>query len=92
MAKFRVEIEDLALKHIQLHKKSGDKKTINRIERILFELSEHPYVGIGQPEALKYEMSGFWSRRINQKDRMIYVVDEKIITVTVITAITHYFK
>jgi toxin YoeB len=47
-------------------------------------------MGIGQPEALKYELSGFWSRKINQKDRLIYKVEEDIVTVFVISAMGHY--
>jgi len=45
---------------------------------------------VGNPEALKYELTGFWSRKINQKDRMIYKVDEDIVTVFVISAMSHY--
>jgi len=58
----------------------------------LIELTETPYTGIGNPEALKFELSGFWSRRINQKDRMIYKVEEDIVTVFVISAMGHYNK
>jgi toxin YoeB len=92
MGKFEVKIEELAEKHIRQHYKSGDKASIKRIERILLELSENPYTGIGNPEALKYELSGFWSRRINQKDRMIYKVEHDIVTVFVISAMGHYTK
>ncbi len=66
------------------------KSVIKKIERILYELSEHPYVGTGNPEQLKYELTGFWSRRINQKDRMIYKVEEDIVTVYVVSAMGHY--
>ncbi len=90
MGKFRIEIEDLAKRHIQKHWKSGNKATIKKIETILIELSENPFEGIGNPEPLKYELSGLWSRKINQKDRMIYCVEEKIVTVFVISAMGHY--
>ncbi len=90
MGQFRVKVEDLAKKHIAKHSQSGKKSVIKKIERILYELSEHPYVGTGNPEQLKYELTGFWSRRINQKDRMIYKVEEDIVTVYVVSAMGHY--
>ncbi|MCA6422737.1 MAG: Txe/YoeB family addiction module toxin [Flavobacterium sp.] len=45
---------------------------MNNIAKILIELENTPFEGIGKPEALKYELTGFWSRRINQKDRIVY--------------------
>jgi toxin YoeB len=91
MGKFRIKIEDLAERHIAKHYKSGNKATINKIATILQELSEHPYTGTGQPEQLKYNLIGYWSRRINYKDRLIYRVNEDIVTVYVIAAMGHYF-
>jgi toxin YoeB len=61
-----------------------------KIEKILIELTETPYNGIGQPEALKHNLSGFWSRKINQKDRIIYSVNENLVIVDVVSAIGHY--
>lgn len=90
MGKFRVKIEDLANFHIKKHVKSGNKANIKRIQKILEELSENPFEGIGNPEPLKYELIGFWSRRINTKDRLIYFVEEEIVTVYVISAMGHY--
>lgn len=90
MGKFRLKIEALAERHIKQHFKSGDKASIKKIEKILIELTETPYTGIGNPEPLKYELSGFWSRRINLKDRIIYKVEENIVTVFVISAMGHY--
>ncbi|HEY8928369.1 MAG TPA: Txe/YoeB family addiction module toxin [Mucilaginibacter sp.] len=90
MGKFKLKIEELAENHLKKHYRSGDKASIKKIEKILVELTETPYSGIGNPEALKYELSGFWSRKINQKDRMIYKVDEDVVTVFVISAMGHY--
>ncbi|MFN3640566.1 MAG: Txe/YoeB family addiction module toxin [Flavobacterium sp.] len=92
MGKFRIEIKPDAQKDLEKHYKSGDKASIKKIEKILLELSENPFLGIGQPEPLKHELSGYWSRRINQKDRIIYRVDENIITVFVLSALGHYEK
>jgi len=90
MGQFKLKIEELAQLHLKRHFKSGDKASIKKIEKILLELTETPYTGIGNPEALKYELSGFWSRKINQKDRLIYKVEEDIVTVFVISAMGHY--
>lgn len=90
MGKFRVEVTKVAKKDIENHLKSGDKISINAIAKILIELTETPFNGAGKPEALKHEYSGYWSRRINQKDRLIYRVEESIITVFVISALGHY--
>ncbi len=75
---------------IEKHIKSGDKSTIKKINTILIELTNSPYTGIGNPEALKHEYTGFWSRKINKKDRLIYQVHEDIVTVYVLSAMGHY--
>lgn len=90
MGKYFVDIAPGARKELQKHYKSGDKASIKKIERILSELQETPYSGTGQPEQLKYELTGYWSRRINLKDRIIYRVAETIVTVFVVSAIGHY--
>ena len=53
-------------------------------------MSEHPTTGTGQPEMLKYELAGKWSRRINQKDRIIYSINDSTVTVFVFSAMGHY--
>lgn len=73
-----------------MHLKSGNKANIKRIEKILEELTQTPFEGTGDPEALKHELTGFWSREINKKDRLIYKVEEEIVTVFVISAMGHY--
>jgi len=90
MGKFIIEIDIEARHELQKHYKSGDKASIKKIERILLELSETPYSGTGQPEQLKYELADYWSRRINKKDRIVYRVDENIVTVFVVSAMGHY--
>jgi toxin YoeB len=90
MGKFRITLTDQAKIDIQKHYLSGNQSAINKIEKILKELSEHPYIGTGQPEQLKYNLQGFWSRRINKKDRMIYSVNDTIVVVEVVSAMGHY--
>ena len=90
MGKFTIKVEKLAEDQLNKHLKSGNKAVIKKIENIFIELSQTPYHGIGNPEPLKHELKGFWSRRINQKDRIIYKVQEDIVTVFVISAMGHY--
>jgi len=90
MGKYTIEISSKARKELQVHFNSGNKSAIRKIEQIFIELSETPYEGTGNPEALKYKLAGYWSRRINQKDRIIYKVYEKRVIVFVVSATGHY--
>ena len=56
-----------------------DKKTIKRINTLLKDIERGNFDGIGKPEPLKGELSGFWSRRIDDVNRLVYVVEEKVI-------------
>ena len=73
-------------------KKSGNKAIMNRITALLKDIMEHPYTGIGKPEPLKCDLAGKWSRRINSEHRLIYSVNENIITVYVFSMRYHYSK
>jgi toxin YoeB len=55
---------------------SEDKKTLKKINALLFDIMRNPYEGMGKPEALKHEFSGCWSRRIDDKNRLIYLTDD----------------
>jgi toxin YoeB len=91
MGKYFVDIKEEAKIHFRKIYKSGDRMTIKRIEKILLELSNHPKTGVGNPEPLKYNLSGFWSRRINKKDRIIYeIIEEPERLVVIISALGHY--
>ena len=71
-------------------KKSGNKVIMKRITALLKDIAEHPYIGIGKPEPLKYELAGYWSRRINSEHRIIYSVREEIVTIYVLSMRYHY--
>jgi toxin YoeB len=90
MGKFRVEIKPEAKKELAKHWRSGNMPTIKKIEKILVELANHPEIGEGQPERLKHNLAGLWSRRINQKDRMVYSINDTTVTVEVLSAMGHY--
>lgn len=58
-----------------------DKKTLKRINALLKDISRAPFEGIGKPEGLKGNLSGFWSRRIDDVNRLVYRVTESGIEV-----------
>ncbi len=90
MARYTLKITDTAKKHLVSLHVSSNKALIKRIERIFEELSLNPYQGIGKPEALKHILAGYWSRRIDDKKRIIYQVDNENIIVIIIAAKGHY--
>lgn len=58
-----------------------DKKTLKRINQLLQDIDRNGYEGIGKPEPLKGNYSGWWSRRINEADRLIYRIINKQIEI-----------
>lgn len=90
MGKYTIIVEKAAAKELESYKKSGDKSSIKKIDNIFEDLAEHPYTGVGSPEALKKNLTGFWSRKINKKDRLIYRVNDEIVSVYVTSAKGHY--
>lgn len=60
---------------------SQDKKTLKRINKLIADAQRSPFDGIGKPEPLKESLSGFWSRRIDDTNRLVYAVDDTAITV-----------
>ncbi|MDP2505870.1 Txe/YoeB family addiction module toxin [Oceanobacter sp. 3_MG-2023] len=58
-----------------------DKKTLKRIDTLITDVQRSPFDGIGKPEALKENLSGFWSRRIDDTNRLVYAVDDTAIIV-----------
>ena len=87
---YTLEFSKIALEDIEKHKKSGNKSTLKKLEKLLNELMEHPTEGTGQPEMLKHNLQGLYSRRINKKHRLVYSIKEEIITVYVLSAHSHY--
>ena len=57
----------------------NDRKKALKIIKLIREVQRNPFEGTGQPEALKHDLSGCWSRRIDQEHRLVYeVLDDKI--------------
>ena len=81
-----------ALEDLDYWKKNGNKAIMKKISDLLADIMEHPFTGIGKPEALKYDLSGYWSRRINSEHRIIYSVCDDMIEVFVLSLRFHYSK
>ncbi len=79
-----------AIQDIEHLKKSGDKATLKKLAVLFEELTEHPRTDTGQPEELKYNFSGCWSRRISSKHRLVYRIEDEKITVIALYASGHY--
>lgn len=64
-----------------LYWQTQDKKTLKRINKLITDCMRTPFEGIGRPEPLKENLSGFWSRRIDDANRLVYAVDDSYLTV-----------
>lgn len=64
-----------------LYWQSQDKKTLKRINQLLRDIERSPYEGIGKPEPLKHGLQGYWSRRIDEVNRLVYRVENSRIEI-----------
>lgn len=86
---YEIEFTEGSIKDIDRLQKF-EPNSYKKLTKLLKELSEHPMIGTGQPEILKHSFSGLWSRRISQKHRLVYKIEEKKITVVILGAYGHY--
>ena len=70
-----------ALIDLDYWKRTGSVSKKNKIKLLLQSIKETPFQGMGKPEPLKYNLSCKWSRRIDRLNRIIYSVEDNIITV-----------
>lgn len=63
-----------------LYWQTQDKKTLKRINLLINDTKRSPFAGIGKPEPLKENLSGFWSRRIDDTNRLVYAVADQALT------------
>ncbi|WP_348824598.1 Txe/YoeB family addiction module toxin [Flavobacterium aestuarii] len=73
----QIDFSDKAKKDLEFWIKSGNKRIINKIYSLIENIQLHPFEGLGKPEQLKHQLTGRWSRRINQEHRIIYRVTEE---------------
>ncbi len=67
-----------------------DRKKALRIFRLIQETQDNPYGGIGKPEPLRHELSGCWSKRIDDEHRLVYQVLEEEETIRILACRYHY--
>ena len=90
MGKYKIALSDRARIHLSDWKRSGQLTSLRKIEKIFNDLSNTPFTGIGSPEPLKYKLSECWSRQIDKKNRIIYLVNPESDTVFIISVKGHY--
>ncbi|MEX1191214.1 MAG: Txe/YoeB family addiction module toxin [Brumimicrobium sp.] len=79
-----------AIKEREFWKKSGNKSIMKKITTLIKALEEDPFKGVGKPEQLKHNLTGYWSRRINKEHRLIYEVIEEENKIVVLSMKGHY--
>ncbi|HET7360389.1 MAG TPA: Txe/YoeB family addiction module toxin [Salinimicrobium sp.] len=79
-----------AKKDISFWKKSGNEKIMTRITKLILGIVGDPFSGIGKPEPLKHNLTGYWSRRINQEHRLVYKAFPEINKVQIYSLRGHY--
>ncbi|MFV0341468.1 MAG: Txe/YoeB family addiction module toxin [Anaerocolumna sp.] len=65
-----------------------DKKTLKKINSLIKEITRTPFEGTGKPEPLKHQLQGFWSRRIDQENRLVYRVNDD--SIEILSCKLHY--
>jgi toxin YoeB len=71
-----------------LYWQNTDKKIVKKINELIKDIQRNPFDGIGKPEALKFDLAGYWSRRIDHEHRLVYQAKEQ--TVFIYACRYHY--
>jgi len=87
---YTVTFSPKAQKQIEALERSGNPVLLRKIVALKSELERHPREGTGKPEMLKGNLAGYWSRRIDHEHRLVYSIDDEIVTITVVSAKGHY--
>ncbi len=73
-----------------LYWQTQDKRTLKRINLLIKDIERNPFEGLGKPEPLKHDLSGFWSRRIDDQNRIVYRIKNDVLEIS--QCRTHYKK
>lgn len=79
--KFSIEFTPEADEDLEYWKSINSTKTLIKIKELLTAMQTDPFKGIGKPEPLKRSLTGYWSRRITQEHRLVYMIKNKVIIV-----------
>ena len=86
---YTIQLSPDAIKDLAKLRKS-EPKAFGKALDLIDELREHPRTGTGKPEPLSGDRAGQWSRRITQKHRLVYSIEDEIVQVYVVSAYGHY--
>ena len=70
----------------------NERKLLKKINTLIKDIQREPYDGLGKPEALKSNLSGYWSRRIDSEHRLVYEVNDTHTEIVLISCRHHYHK
>ena len=73
-----------------LYWQKNDKKILARVNALLKDACRNPFSGLGKPEALRFDLTGYWSRRINSEHRLVYTFDAEQDMLIVVQCRLHY--
>lgn len=85
---YKIEFSEDATKEL-LKMMKFDVQSYKKFESIINELKEHPYTGTGHPHLLRH-VNGIWSRKLDKKNRLCYMVDDMTVVVFIVSAMGHY--
>jgi toxin YoeB len=89
----QIDFSSKAKEDLNFWIKSGNKSLLNKIYSLIEDIQLHPFEGIGKPEPLKHNLSGYWSRRINQEHRIIYeIIDENTVNILSIISLKGHYE
>lgn len=87
---YKIRFTETADEDVLYWKKSGQKVVMAKIQRLLIDMQQHPLTGLGKPDALRFDLSGKYSRRIDSKNRLVYDVDDSSMIITIHSLRGHY--
>ncbi len=88
---YRIKFDRQADIDFQKHVRAGNTLLVAKIKRLLEDIKQNPYEGIGKPHRMRYyQGENVWSRRIDSQHRITYRVDDGVVTVIVISLWGHY--
>jgi toxin YoeB len=86
---YTVVISEKAQDDLKALRKS-EPQAYKKARLLIEDLAEHPKTGLGKPQLKKYDLEGLYARRITDKHRLVYSINDEVITVYVVSAIGHY--
>ncbi len=87
---YEIVLEPIAETHLDMHIKAGNKILLRKIYKLFGELEKHPETGTGKPHKLKHDKADIWSRKIDDRHRMLYTINNETVSVFVLSLWGHY--